>query len=69
MTFHKFEQLFFSVDITLYHNGFHGDLNETFFVGNIDEESKRLVKVTHESFMQAIAAGVFPQKLTMLKEL
>ena len=45
------------VDITIYYNGFHGDLNETFFVGEVDEESKQLVKVTYECISQAIAAG------------
>ena len=31
-----------NVDITLYHKGYHGDLNETFIVGeveDVDEES------------------------------
>lgn len=45
------------VDITLYHDGFHGDMNETFFVGNVDEKSKKLVKVTHECLMKAIEIG------------
>jgi methionyl aminopeptidase len=43
-----------NVDITVYHRGFHGDLNETFFVGNVAEKDKNLVKVTHESLMLAI---------------
>ncbi|XP_067139162.1 methionine aminopeptidase 1 [Centruroides vittatus] len=43
-----------NIDITVYHRGFHGDLNETFFVGNVDEESKKLVKVTHECLTKAI---------------
>ena len=46
------------VDITIYYNGFHGDLNETYFVGEVDEESKQLVKVTYECINQAIAAGI-----------
>ena len=37
-----------NVDVTAYHNGFHGDLNETFVVGNVDEESKKLIRVTAE---------------------
>ena len=45
------------VDITIYYNGFHGDLNETYFVGEVDEESKQLVKVTYECINQAISAG------------
>ena len=46
------------VDITIYYNGFHGDLNETYFVGDVDEDSKQLVKVTYECINQAIAAGI-----------
>ncbi|KAK2192267.1 hypothetical protein NP493_35g02008 [Ridgeia piscesae] len=43
-----------NVDITTYHRGFHGDLNETFFVGDVDEKSKKLVRVTHECLAKAI---------------
>jgi len=43
-----------NIDITTCHRGYHGDLNETFFVGNVDERSKQLVKVTHECLSQAI---------------
>ncbi|TRY60508.1 hypothetical protein DNTS_001479 [Danionella cerebrum] len=43
-----------NIDITVYHNGYHGDLNETFFVGEVDEGSKRLVQTTYECLMQAI---------------
>ncbi|XP_054168545.1 methionine aminopeptidase 1-like [Oppia nitens] len=43
-----------NVDITIFHRGFHGDLNETFFVGNVSEEAKRLVKTTWESLQKAI---------------
>lgn len=46
-----------TVDITVYHNGFHGDLNETFFVGEVDEEAKKLVQTTYECLMQAIDSG------------
>lgn len=42
-----------NVDITVYHRGFHGDLNETFFVGNVKEEHKKLVKVTYECLAKA----------------
>ena len=30
-------------DITILKNGFHADLNETFMVGEVDEDSKFLV--------------------------
>ena len=47
-----------TVDISVFHNGFHGDLNETFFIGEVDEESKKLVKVTHECLAEAIKLGM-----------
>lgn len=43
-----------NVDVTVYHRGFHGDLNETFFVGNVPESSRKLVQVTHECLQRAI---------------
>lgn len=49
--------VFFAVDITVYRNGYHGDLNETFYVGEVDEGAKRLVQTTYECLMQAIDAG------------
>lgn len=46
------------VDVTVYHRGFHGDLNETFLVGDeVDEESRKLVRVTHECLYEAIKIG------------
>ena len=50
----------FAVDITLYRNGYHGDLNETFFVGDVDEGARKLVQTTYECLMQAIDAGEPP---------
>ncbi|XP_050282088.1 methionine aminopeptidase 1A-like isoform X1 [Quercus robur] len=44
-----------NVDVTVYYKGVHGDLNETYFVGNVDEESRRLVQCTYESLEKAIA--------------
>ncbi|XP_018421800.1 PREDICTED: methionine aminopeptidase 1 isoform X4 [Nanorana parkeri] len=43
-----------NVDITVYRNGYHGDLNETFYVGEIDEGAKKLVQTTYECLMQSI---------------
>jgi methionyl aminopeptidase len=40
--------------VTVYHRGFHGDLNETFFVGDVKPEYKKLVEVTYEALMKAI---------------
>ncbi|XP_059633953.1 methionine aminopeptidase 1A [Cornus florida] len=44
-----------NVDVTVYYKGVHGDLNETFFVGNVDEASRRLVQCTYECLEKAIA--------------
>ena len=46
-----------TVDVTVYHNGFHGDLNETFFVGQVDDASKKLVQTAYECMMKGIAIG------------
>lgn len=35
-----------NVDVTVYHRGFHGDLNESFFVGNVPESTRKLVQVS-----------------------
>ncbi|KAM7362655.1 methionine aminopeptidase 1 [Cochliomyia hominivorax] len=43
-----------NIDVTVYHHGFHGDLNETFFVGNVSEKHKKLVRVTYEALCKAI---------------
>lgn len=44
-----------NLDVTVYsREGFHGDLNETFFVGEVKEEHKKLVQVTYEATMKAI---------------
>jgi len=34
--------------------GFHGDLNETYSVGRIDEESQKLIRTTRECLDKAI---------------
>ncbi|AQK64756.1 Methionine aminopeptidase [Zea mays] len=44
-----------NVDVTVYYKGVHGDLNETYFVGNVDEASKQLVRCTYECLEKAIA--------------
>ena len=46
-----------AVDITTCHRGFHGDLNETMFVGAVSDRAKLLVQTTHECLARAIAAG------------
>jgi methionyl aminopeptidase len=43
-----------NIDVTLYYDGFHGDLNETYPVGRIDDESKKLIRTSRECLDEAI---------------
>lgn len=45
-----------NIDVSVYYKGFHGDLNETYLVGKVDEGSKHLVKTTYDSLMKSIEA-------------
>ncbi|KAG0183567.1 Methionine aminopeptidase 1 [Apophysomyces sp. BC1034] len=44
-----------NIDVTCYYGGFHGDLNETYLVGNVDEKGQLLVKTARECLEKAIA--------------
>ena len=46
-----------NIDISCFYNGFHGDTNATYFVGNVDEVGQKLVNVTRECLEKSIAAG------------
>ena len=46
-----------NLDVTLFKEGVHGDTNATFFVGEVDELSRRLVNVTRESLERGIEAA------------
>ena len=43
-------------DVTIYLDGVHGDTNATFLVGEVDEESRRLVEVTRTCLEKGIEA-------------
>jgi len=46
-----------NLDITVYLDGMHGDCNATFLVGDaVDDESRQLVRVTHECLIKGIDA-------------
>lgn len=51
-------RLTFAVDITVYHRGFHGDLNETFLVGEVSPDAKKLVQNTWECLQKSIEMGI-----------
>ncbi|KAJ0962075.1 hypothetical protein J5N97_029903 [Dioscorea zingiberensis] len=44
-----------NVDVTVYYKGVHGDLNETYFVGQVDDVSQQLVRCTYECLEKAIS--------------
>ena len=46
-----------NIDISTYVKGFHADLNETYLVGNVDENGRKLVDVTRECLYKAIEIG------------
>lgn len=43
-----------NVDVAVYHRGFHGDLNETFLIGNVSSIGRKLTCVTWECLNKAI---------------
>jgi methionyl aminopeptidase len=45
-----------NIDVTGYIGGVHGDTNATFFVGDVDPESRQLVTVTEECMWHGIEA-------------
>lgn len=47
-----------NIDITAYIDGFHGDLNRTFLIGEVRPEVRDLVERTHEAMMRGINAAL-----------
>jgi methionyl aminopeptidase len=45
-----------NLDVTAYHLGVHGDTNATFLVGDVDPQSRQLVRVTEEAMWLGIEA-------------
>lgn len=43
-----------NIDVTLYYDGFHGDLNETYPVGRINEDTQKLLCTARQSLDEAI---------------
>lgn len=43
-----------NIDVTVFHGGFHGDLNETLFIGEVSELASSLVKTTFECLQKSI---------------
>jgi methionyl aminopeptidase len=47
-----------NIDITAFKDGFHGDSNVTFLVGDVASEVQQLVERTHEAMMRGINAAL-----------
>jgi methionyl aminopeptidase len=47
-----------NIDITAFKDGFHGDSNVTFMVGDVSTQVRELVERTHESMMRGINAAL-----------
>jgi len=45
-----------NLDVTAYIGGVHGDTNATFFVGDVDQQSRDLVRITEECMWKGIDA-------------
>lgn len=45
-----------NIDITAYLDGYHGDLNRTFRVGQVSEEADQLIERTEQALMRGIKA-------------
>ncbi|TCD69726.1 Methionine aminopeptidase 1 [Steccherinum ochraceum] len=43
-----------NIDVSVYYDGFHGDLNETYPVGRVDDDSKKLMRAARRSLDEAI---------------
>ena len=43
-----------SIDLVAYKNGFHGDCARTYIVGEVPEETKKLIEVTRQAFFEGI---------------
>ncbi len=57
-----------NVDVPAYYKGYHGDLNETFVVGTVDDDSKRLIRTTLEvSVLYLCASSSLHRVLALLR--
>mmetsp|Transcript_58709 Transcript_58709/g.154642 ORF Transcript_58709/g.154642 Transcript_58709/m.154642 type:complete len:374 (+) Transcript_58709:2-1123(+) len=55
-----------NLDVSIFYEGYHSDLNETFFVGECDEDSHRLVRTAYNALHEAaklIRPGTFYRDL------
>jgi methionyl aminopeptidase len=55
-----------NIDITAFKNGFHGDSNQTFLVGDVQQEVRDLVDRTHEAMMRGINAALPGREINII---
>lgn len=55
-----------NVDITAYIDGFHGDTNRTFLVGEVSEEARLLVERTEEALRRGIRAAAVGREVNVI---
>ena len=55
-----------NIDITAYLDGFHGDSNQTFLVGNVSEEVKLLFERTREALNRGIAVVAAGREVNLI---
>jgi len=48
-----------NIDVSVYFEGYHADLNETYLVGTVDDTGRRLVDTTRECLEKAIQLCTF----------
>jgi Xaa-Pro aminopeptidase len=46
-----------NLDISVFYKGHHTDLNETYFIGEVDEESVKLVETSYACLAAAVEMG------------
>ncbi len=55
-----------NIDITTFKDGFHGDSNQTFKVGEVSDEVSLLVERTHEAMMRGIRAATVGRQVNII---
>lgn len=55
-----------NIDITAYKNGVHGDSNQTFLVGSVNDEVSALVERTREALRRGIMAVAYGREVNVI---
>lgn len=55
-----------NIDITAFKDGFHGDSNQTFRVGQVSKEVDELIDRTHEAMMRGINAALAGREINII---